>query len=295
MAFEMFKTGPEYSSEFKLFKGLVDDEVTVDDAVQWVIGATMDRLEGYGPGGTIDKADAVTFMAILELVMRIDQAQYGPLVAFLKELKMYNAVDSTTGLVLKARNGSWVWSHLPSLTTCARKILAEFERDDDYLCDPNVDPEQQIRWAKMNIFLAKSTQAADVKYTSSSQVFISDGMDESHIGLCGLRQIFEEGIPTEQLTSGVGLLGVCYWFICAGDRLWENVLNGRQYNKYDGRPGDMFWDRNWRGFERERWDVWQKGLRDAQDACLPGQEDVKDLISRALSKMESLTNDSSCQ
>ncbi|CAG8101177.1 unnamed protein product [Penicillium salamii] len=295
MAFEMFKSGPEDSGEFKLFKGLVDDEVTVEDAVQWVIGATMDRLEGYGPGGTIDKADAVTFMAILELAMRIDQAQYGPLVAFLKELKMYNAVDSTTGLVLKAQNGSWVWSHLPSLTTCARKILAEFERDDGYLCDPNVDPEQQIRWAKMNIFLAKSTQAADVKYTSSSQVFISDGMDESHIGLCELRQIFEEGIPTEQLTSGVGLLGVCYWFICAGDRLWENVLNGRQYNKYDGRPGDMFWDRNWRGFERERWDVWQQGLRDAQDACLPGQEDVKDLISRALSKMESLTNDSSCQ
>jgi hypothetical protein len=117
--------------EFKLFKGLVNEEITVEDAVQWVIGATMDRLEGYGPGGTIDKADAITFKAILELAMRIDPAQYGPLVAFLKELKMYNAVDSTTGLVLKAQDGSWVWSHLPSLTVCAREIGADFERDDN--------------------------------------------------------------------------------------------------------------------------------------------------------------------
>ncbi|KAJ5336809.1 hypothetical protein MYU51_005971 [Penicillium brevicompactum] len=295
MAFEMFKSRPEGSGEFKLFQGLINDELTVEDAVQWVIGATMDRLEGYGSGGTIDRADKITFMAILELAMRIYQAQYGPLVAFLKELKMYNAVDSTTGLVLKAQDGSWVWSHLPSLTTCARSIMAEFERDEDYLCDPNMDPEQQIRWAKINIFLAQSTQAADVKYTSSSQAFISDGMDESHIGLCGLRQIFEEGIPSEQLTSGVGLLGVCYWIICAGDRLWENVLNGRQYNKYDGRPGEMFWSRHWRGFERERWNVWEQGLRDAKAACLPGQEDVQDLINRALSKMESLSSDpSSC-
>lgn len=131
MAFEMFKSRPEGSGEFKLFQGLINDELTVEDAVQWVIGATMDRLEGYGSGGTIDRADKITFMAILELAMRIYQAQYGPLVAFLKELKMYNAVDSTTGLVLKAQDGSWVWSHLPSLTTCARSIMAEFERDED--------------------------------------------------------------------------------------------------------------------------------------------------------------------
>lgn len=118
------------SSELKLFTGLVNDEVTVEDAVQWVMGTTMDRLEAYGPGGTIDKADTITFMAILELAMQIDPAQYDPLIAFLKELKMYNAVDSTTGLVLKARDGSRVWSHLPSLTTCARRIWADFGCDD---------------------------------------------------------------------------------------------------------------------------------------------------------------------
>jgi hypothetical protein len=157
-----------------------------------------------------------------------------------------------------------------------------------------LEPEQQIRWAKLNIFLAQVTQAADVNYVSSSQALISDAMDESHIGLCGLRHIFEEGIPSEQLTSGVGLLGVCYWFICAGDRLWENVVNGRKYNKYDGRPGDLHWNRNWKGFERERWNVWEQGLRDARAACAPGQEDVEELITRALSKIESLMSNELC-
>jgi hypothetical protein len=119
-------------------------------------------------------------------------------------------------------------------------------------------------------------------------------MDESHFGLSGLRQIFEEGIPAGQLTSGPGLLGVCYWFICAGDRLWENVVKERKYNKYDGRPGALYWNKKWRGFERERWNVWAHGLRDARAACAPGQEDVKDLITRALSKMETFMSNELC-
>ena len=85
----------------------------------------MDRLENYGPGGTIEKADAITFIAIIELAMQIDTTQYDPLVKFLAELKLYNAVDSSTGLVLKTQDGSRVWSHLPSLTFCARKIWTD--------------------------------------------------------------------------------------------------------------------------------------------------------------------------
>jgi hypothetical protein len=33
------------------------------------------------------------------------------------------------------------------------------------------------------------TQAADVQYTSPLQVWISDAMDESHMGLCGLSSL----------------------------------------------------------------------------------------------------------
>ncbi|KAJ5967538.1 hypothetical protein N7501_003786 [Penicillium viridicatum] len=281
---EMLKlTGAEESKEFKLFEALVNGDVEVDDAVQWVIATTMDRLENYGPGGTIEKADAITFIAIIELAMQIDTTQYDPLVKFLAELKLYNAVDSSTGLVLKTQDGSRVWSHLPSLTFCARKIWTDQMK---YLNDPDMEPEQQIRWAKLNIFLAKATQAADVEYTSPLQVWISDAMDESHMGLRGLRHVFEEGILSERVASTAGLLGVCYWLICAGDRLWENVLNCRRYNKYDGRPGEMYSNRGWKGFERERWDIWLQGLRDAKATCTPGQELVEDLIDRALAKME---------
>ncbi|KAJ5530921.1 hypothetical protein N7527_004314 [Penicillium freii] len=281
---EMLKlTQAEESKEFKLFEALVNGDVEVDDAVQWVIATTMDRLENYGPGGTIEKADAITFIAIIELAMQIDTTQYDPLVKFLAELKLYNAVDSSTRLVLKTQDGSRVWSHLPSLTFWARKIWTDRMK---YLNDPDMEPEEQIRWAKLNIFLAKATQAADVEYTSPLQVWISDAMDESHMGLRGLRHVFEEGILSERVASTAGLLGVCYWLICAGDRLWENVLNCRRYNKYDGRPGEMYSNRGWKGFERDRWDIWVQGLRDAKATCTPGQELVEDLIDRALAKME---------
>ncbi|OQE18789.1 hypothetical protein PENFLA_c020G01273 [Penicillium flavigenum] len=285
---EMLKlTQTEESKEFKLFAALVDGEVEVEDAVQWVINTTMDRLENYGAGGTIEKADAITFIAIIELAMQIDTTQYGPLVDFLAELKLYNAVDSSTGLVLKTQDGSRVWSHLPSLSFWASELWNDRMT---HICDPNMEPDQQIRWAKLNIFLAQVTQAAVVQYTSPLQVWISDAMDESHMGLCGLRHVFEEGIPPEQLASTAGLLGVCYWIVCAGDRLWENVLNRRRYNKYDGRPGEMYSKRGWKGFERDRWDVWVQGLRDVKAACSSGQELVKDLIDRALSKIEHVMN-----
>ncbi|CAI7565393.1 unnamed protein product [Penicillium palitans] len=281
---EMLKlTRPEESKEFKLFAALVNGDIEVDDAVQWVIATTMDRLENYGPGGTIEKADAITFIAIIELAMQIDTTQYDPLVKFLAELKLYNAVDSSTGLVLKTQDGSRVWSHLPSLTFWAREVWTHQMK---YLNDPDMEPEQQIRWAKLNIFLAKVTQAADVEYTSPLQVWISDAMDVSHMALRGLRHVFEESILSERVASTAGLLGVCYWLICAGDRLWENVLNHRRYNKYDGRPGEMYSHRGWKGFERERWDIWVQGLRDAKATCTPGQELVEDLIDRALAKME---------
>ncbi|KGO64091.1 Protein of unknown function DUF3632 [Penicillium italicum] len=268
---EMLKlTRAEESKEFKLFAALVNGEITVEDVVQWVTATTMDRLEDYGPGGTIEKADAITFIAILELAMQIETTQYGPLVEFLGELKLYNAVDSSTGLVLKTQDGSRVWSHLPSLTFWAREIWNDHECGGKTpLCDPDMEPEQQIRWAKLNIFLAQVTQAADVEYASSLQVWISDAMDESHMGLCGLRHVFEEGIPSKQIASTAGL-----------------IVNGRKYNKYDGRPGEMYSDRGWKGFERERWDIWVQGLRDAKAACTTGQELVKDLIDRALSKIE---------
>lgn len=158
------------------------------------------------------------------------------------------------------------------------------------LCDPGMESEQQIRWAKFNIFLAQVTQAADVDYTSTLQVWISDAMDESHIGLCGFRHVFEESVTPKQLVSTAGLLGVCYWFICAGERLWENVLNYRKYNKYDGRAGEKYSDRNWRGFERERWDVWVQGLQEVEACCAPDQELLKDLIDRALSTIERVMN-----
>lgn len=115
-------TQTEESKEFKLFAALVDGEVEVEDAVQWVINTTMDRLENYGAGGTIEKADAITFIAIIELAIQIDTTQYGPLVDFLAELKLYNAVDSSTGLVLKTQDGSRVWSHLPSLSFWASEL-----------------------------------------------------------------------------------------------------------------------------------------------------------------------------
>jgi hypothetical protein len=123
---EMLKlTQAEESKEFKLFAALVDGEVEVEDAVQWVINTTMDRLENYGTGGTIEKADAITFIAIIELAMQIETTQYTPLIDFLAELKLYNAVDSSTGLVLKTQDGSRVWSHLPSLSFWARELWNE--------------------------------------------------------------------------------------------------------------------------------------------------------------------------
>lgn len=149
-----------------------------------------------------------------------------------------------------------------------------------------MDRKEQQRWANLNAFLAQLSQATDVHYPSPGEEVLFHPLDKSLRALWTMQKALENGdYPPKTLVGTVALRAACLWFIYAADRLWANVQSGRTYPEASGAgPGsEKYAQKGWKGYERERWDIWEQGLQDAKAACTDERE--KTLIEDALAHM----------
>ena len=156
-------------------------------------------------------------------------------------------------------------------------------------CDPAMDPEQKLRWVRLNAFTARVSQAAQVEYPPPGADMANlHPMDKSLRAIWTIQIGLENGKhPPEKLVDTAALQAVCAWFIYAAERLWANVLNHRKFNNRASGAGPgskQYEERKWLGFERDRWDVWMQGLRDARAACT--HDGVRKMIEDALANAE---------
>lgn len=69
-------------------------------------------------------------------------------------------------------------------------------------------------------------------------------------------------MPT--LANTAAMEAACIWLIYAAARVWDNVCYGRTYDPEDFGTGPdckMLAARGWKGYERDRWEVWGERLR----------------------------------
>ncbi|ORY61460.1 uncharacterized protein BCR38DRAFT_467420 [Pseudomassariella vexata] len=278
------------SEEFKLLDKLANQaDATPEGAVQQVADMAMaahathsdDVHRGAG------FVDYNVSLALLELVQRLEPAKHCKLVDFVSDLQKQTGTDPSTGESLKIQ-GETLFTDLPSLGYTELETWCEFGGDPrNDPCDPNMKPEQQQRWVKLNAFTAQLTQAAEVQHTSPNEGYNVHPMDKSLRALWTISKALEaEKHPPETLVNTAALQAACMWFVYAADRLWANVQNGRTYPESAGAgsPNPKYAGKGWNGFVRERWDVWEQGLRDANHACT--DEGAKKLIEDALTHME---------
>lgn len=172
-----------------------------------------------------------------------------------------------------------------------------------------MDPECRRRWVNLNAFLAQLTQATDFAYLSNpdspATCTPSPGyaMDSSSMMIRTASLAFESGIIEAHATEATGVLPVevlempvvwatCEWFIHAADRLWEHVEKGLIWEDAPSVcPGSKYAEKNWRGFERERWDLWEQWLKDLNKV----QEDSEGgrKVSEALRKIRQTKEEAS--
>lgn len=106
--------------------------------------------------------------------------------------------------------------------------------------------------------------------------------DISLYGLWALRETFEDEGPVT--SSAVRLAAP--WVLNDAKYLWRHTERGSDMHARCGIPGKKYADKEWKGFNKERWAVWRDGFVAAQAELK--DEEVKALAGRAAEIMKEL-------
>ncbi|GAQ10113.1 hypothetical protein ALT_7434 [Aspergillus lentulus] len=285
MGKENFIRQIENSVEFKLLDKVIKEELTAQDAVQEVINMTMTALSIHGPTkqGGIGLPDYNISLAAMELAQRLEPSKHTKLVEFVSHLQKQIVVDPSTNEPLTVQ-GDILWTDMPSLGYTELETWYEFGGDYKDPCDTTLASEQRNRWVNLNAFLAQLTQAADVHYTPPGEEVRFFPLDKSLRAIWTMAMALENERPPTTLGDTAAMEAVCQWLIYAAERLWANVVNNRTYPEVAGAgPGKRYEEEGWTGYTRERWGIWEDGLKEARAAC--ENERMRMLIDDALASM----------
>ena len=133
---------------------------------------------------------------------------------------------------------------------------------------------QKNEWKYQSAFVAQLVSAIE---------FLDWGL---LFGFWTIRAALEQ-LPPKDVPIETPVEAACYWFIYTADALWKYVLENKVIRRATTQ-GPRYWDRDWKGFNKERWNVW---VRDLTRAFRKTQnEDTKKLISEALAEMERVSH-----
>ncbi|PQE33365.1 ras GTPase activating protein [Rutstroemia sp. NJR-2017a WRK4] len=212
-----------------------------------------------------------TWCALFELVARTPPTQQSKLIEFILGLQKIEVVDGETSQsdVLKYYDMEY-WRQLPGFGWEARNmfdmgsLLASsvlfivvtkltFYKD---VYSPSSTETEKTSYENHNAFLAQ------LLATSSTSTGLDEfeALDFSFFALRVLRDVFEnEGKKSNDLA----IRSACWWLVFATEKLWVNVVNTRDMPDSTGVGGDLYEKKGWKGFNRERWEIWREGLRNA--------------------------------
>ncbi|PQE05152.1 ras GTPase activating protein [Rutstroemia sp. NJR-2017a BVV2] len=226
--------------------------------------------------------------ALFVLVARTPPTQQSKLIEFILGLQKIEVVDRDKSQwdVLKYHDME-CWRQLPGFEWEARNIFdigslltfsflfivvttLTFYKD---VYSPTLTDREKTSYENQNAFLAQ--------LLATSKVSTGPHEFEAHFSLSALwvlRDAFEnEGNKSKDLA----IRSACWWLVFAAEKLWFNVVNKRDMPDETGVGGDLYEKKGWVGFDRERWEIWREGLRNADK----GRETGK-LFKDALACME---------
>lgn len=158
------------------------------------------------------------------------------------------------------------------------------------LDDIGLSPEAKRRWENLVAFTAQLTQAAP-----EEPPYPKNPTHWAHIALWSMHTAFEGDIRQQgELVRSTALRVACLWVIFAADAVWaclekETLVESENDGfGYMGKPGSQFKDKIWKGFERERFDVWVGGMERAQQAGEVPDGGTMDMINEALKRQRLL-------
>ncbi|KAK0653152.1 hypothetical protein B0T16DRAFT_111532 [Cercophora newfieldiana] len=247
---------------------LVFGAVTAENRDQ-AIAEAVQKLSAQAADSVAKIGDFVwdVFNAIFDVSAQLPEEKQSNLVDLMVQLRQV-AVTNTNDEPVTCENKS-VWTDLPTFGWVARKLW-----NFDALA-PLPDGEVS-KLERISTFLALlTTRAAD----SNNEL---DFFDFSLFGLWNLRTAFEDQVP-EDVGDANAVRLAAPWVTHAGAALWK--LSDRHVNMAEncGVPGAKYAKKGWKGFTKDRWQVWKDGFIAAANGGSPA---VKEVAKTAVSQME---------
>jgi len=275
--------------------------------VNGLINGAKPELAGILPDCVAD--------VLVELACRTDPPDQGRLVEFASQLYGQTELDPESGEPLRQDNRK-VWSENNSLILSANRTWRDRlgVSDSDWggvfnirTCnfssqlkyswfpeltgillidadDVQLSAEKKGRLVNLVAFTAQLTQAAPPELA-----YGNNPLHWAHIALWSMRAAFEDGIQLHEIVGTTTLQVACLWFTYAVDAVWacvEKELQGG--NDFISGPGSQYKGKDWKGFNKERWDIWVHRLEQARRLCNNSDRETINMIEDALNKAETV-------
>ncbi|KAI0888772.1 uncharacterized protein GGS22DRAFT_184351 [Annulohypoxylon maeteangense] len=265
-----FSVSPlEGTEEFRSLNSLVNQsDVSVPDTIQSIINLSLSTTSSTaGHSDALELHCERLFESVIDVASRTPIPQQVKLVDFLIQLQKLNVIDPVTGKPLEC-DGRKIWADLPRIGMSFREAW-NFDPQDT-----NATPEDKAGWENKTAFLAQVTALSPIGNPSE----ITTSLNCSLYALWAMRSAFEGTTPADTT-----LRAACLWIIYAGDRLLMNVENELTFEANLGIPGGSYKKKEWRGFNKERMEVWKNGFKAAQTRH---EGETRSMIDRALAKID---------
>lgn len=174
-----------------------------------------------------------------------------------------------------------VWSDLPvfgaeireSWNSCKSLMNARLPHTLTLLvASDSSSAEEQHQWLNINAFTAALVASAHSH---------GDKPDFTLFGIWALRSAFEEDKP-----SKIALEAGAAWLIVASRALFELSKSEKSFDGKLARAGSSSQDKQWTGYNSERWQTWLSKLNAVNASELNGRG--QDLVSKAKQKISEL-------
>ncbi|KAI5236193.1 hypothetical protein E4T42_09529 [Aureobasidium subglaciale] len=174
-------------------------------------------------------------------------------------------------------DGTKVWQGLPLFGQQVRECW-------NFPDDKEVDTQTRDTWINVNAFVARLTAAAVNEHGGERPGY--NALDFSLYGIWSLRSAFEEELSNlpGKTTVDASLGAAAVWILYAGPTLKGLSDSEKSFSGKVAKPGFNCKDKEWRGFAKERWQLWAKELAQAEDKVQDGG--IKDLVKKAAGAME---------
>ncbi len=142
------------------------------------------------------------------------------------------------------------------------------------------------RFINLNAFAARlTTLSAQPPHTALEP---HPTFDYSLYAIWTLRSALEDPVLASSAAATANTLAAAVWWLYAADPLWAMTARERRFERKVAAPGSSQGvNPDWRGFNRDRFDLWLNRMRDlvASDG-MRESEDTRQVVRQALERME---------